>query len=207
MTNYAITDGDAVVLGPASWSNDALRKRAGLRGNGIPPETPYPIPGTNEVLREVVYPDATGTDDVYSVKVVGAPVRDGDVVSVPSQHQDLSVAEARAAGKAAATAKFREVRAAGTTVGGAQIATDMDAVVELRELASLLEGTEDTQNVVTRSGARLSIDYDTAVALIGANTTHYQSAVNREYALHVAIDAAEDLTELRAIDLDSGWPS
>jgi len=118
----------------------------------------------------------------------------------------MSLADAKARAKEAATAKFRAVRAGGTTINGALISTDQNALVELSEVVALLDGTSDTLNAVTRSGSTLSLDYDTAVALRGAVQAHYKAAVAREAALYAAIDDAEDLTALRNIGLNSGWP-
>lgn len=203
MTEFVIEHDGAVLFGPAPWSPE-FRAETGITNQNAPAVPHILATGT---LREVYQPKPDPAADLYQTVsyAAGTVDKEGRWYLAPSL-EDMSLADAQARAKEAATAKFRAVRAGGTTINGALISTDQNALVELSEVVEVLDGTSDTLNAVTRSGSTLSLDYDTAVALRGAVRAHYKAAVAREAALYAAIDGAGSLTALRDIDISSGWP-
>ncbi len=134
-----------------------------------------------------------------------APNWNGSAWVVPSK----SVAERKTWLKAKATEKFREMRDAGTTYSGTPISTTHDAIVELREGLEKINSTmpAGTINVVTRSGAKLTLGSVNTHQIITAIQDYVADCQEREHALHTAIDAAADHAALDAIDINSGWPT
>lgn len=204
MTQFVIEHEGVALFGPAPWSPQ-FRAETGI-ANKDAPAVPHAL--ATGTLREVYRPEPSPAADLYQTVsyAAGTVDEEGRWYLAPSV-SDMSLADAKARAKEAATAKFRAVRAGGTTINGALISTDQNALVELSEVVEVLDGTSDTLDVVTRSGSSLSLDYDTAVALRGAVRAHYKAAVEREAALYAAIDGAGSLTALRDIDIDSGWPT
>jgi hypothetical protein len=110
-----------------------------------------------------------------------------------------------------ATEQFRQHRKAGTsvTIGGQAVVieTDSDAQLELARVAERLAGTSNTLNVVTRRGAKLTLDATTAAAARDAAAAYYEACVTREYELHDEIDRQTSKRGVADIDVTSGWPS
>jgi hypothetical protein len=53
----------------------------------------------------------------------------------------------------------------------------------------------------------VELTLDQLVAIAGAIAEHVQACFSRERALHEAVDAAQSVAELAALDIESGWPN
>lgn len=137
--------------------------------------------------------------------------KSGTVITETRTVQDFALEDAKAAHKVAATTQFRFHRDAGIDLdlgaGAFVVATTHDARQELAAVAARLASSGGTQAAVTRGGLAVQISAAAAAAMLAAVDDHHAAVNAREYALYEAIDAAEDVAAVRAIDVAAGWPA
>jgi hypothetical protein len=127
---------------------------------------------------------------------------------------DFTLAERKAALKAAVTSRRWEVETGGIVLSGAAIATDPGTQAKLSGALQLVQG-DDTRILDWKAESGwIQIDADTVTAIARAVGLHVQACFSREKALHAAIDAAEDGAALALIDPVTGsidgvgsWPA
>ncbi len=92
----------------------------------------------------------------------------------------------------------------------------------LQDGTRVLTGIEDQNRIATsiqgmRDAGKVSVDFkaasgwvtltlDQLVAVSTAIVAHVEACFSNERALHEAIDACTDVSELEAIDINAGWP-
>lgn len=96
----------------------------------------------------------------------------------------------------------------GTVVNGVPIRTDVGSQGKIADAIALLErdtalGAVDFE---AQPGVWVSLDLSALTAIGIAVGRHVQAAYTRSRALHEAIEAAETLEALDAIDITAGWP-
>jgi hypothetical protein len=117
-----------------------------------------------------------------------------------------------AAVKAAALDRLAERRwiaeEAGTTVGGMPLATDR--VTQGKLTAVYFKALSDPEFTIPNwklgPGTFVTLDATAIVAAGDAMRAHVQLCFDNEAAIAAAIEAAEDLATVAAIDLEEGWP-
>lgn len=129
------------------------------------------------------------------------------------------VAARKAAMRAAATAKFREVVAAGKVIGGVKVDLTAEGFERLGQAHAALAAGAGPIKAVTVRGGRIDLpDAATCASVIAAARAHYLAAAGTERALYDAVDAAADHAALDLIDVAAGtvavageptggWPS
>jgi hypothetical protein len=144
----------------------------------------------------------------YQEYTPGNLVLSGGVVTAHWVATDIPVESARAAARAVlATIRFAK-ETGGVLVGGTPVATDRDSQTKL--IAARINAKEDdtyTVNWKADNGSFVQINAATMIAIADAVSAHIQACFDREAVLSAAISAATTTAEVRAIDLNSGWPS
>lgn len=133
-----------------------------------------------------------------------------------------SVAARKAAMRAAATARFREIVAAGKIIGGVTIDLTSEGFERLSQAHAALSAGSGPISAVTVRGGRIDLpDASTAATVIAAGRSYYLAAAATERVLYDAVDdvaddadpteghAALDLIDVEAgtVDGEGGWPS
>lgn len=125
------------------------------------------------------------------------------------------VAERQSEMKAAATAKFRAIVAAGKVIGGVTVDLTSEGFERLGQAHAALVAGSGAINALTVRGKPIDLpDAATAAGVIGAARSHYLAAAKTERDLYDAVDDAADHAALDLIDVDAGtvdgaggWPS
>jgi hypothetical protein len=140
-------------------------------------------------------------------KTGGLTFADG-VVSEAVEDMPLGVAKARLKEQAAQRSRTERIAGTTLTVSGSSVplATDWEAESSVQGVITYL-GASGVLEAVTRSGHVLRWTPALAVAALSAIHYHHAAVHAREAEIVKAIDAASDLDELTAIDINSGWPS
>ncbi|MGV6876803.1 DUF4376 domain-containing protein, partial [Pseudochelatococcus sp. B33] len=114
----------------------------------------------------------------------------------------------RAALADAVREKRWEVETGGTIVNSVPIRTDVGSQGKIADAVALLERDLDltTVDFEAQPGIWVSLDLPMLTAIGIAVGRHVQAAYSRSRALHEAIEAAESIEALEAIDIQSGWP-
>ena len=206
-TRYVVEKNGAAALGPSPWVPAFRQKRSTLKVNKNPPACPFDL-GDGETLREVKYQAVTPLA-YQEVEHTGQNSVDGDGFWVIGREaENINLPAAKAEAKAKATENFKTARDGGMTATIGQTKIEVNTSTEAwTEINAALEVTGGGSSVkfVTRAGMSVLANNSEVQAMKSAVKDHRQAAQVNEYDLYAAIDAAADLTELRAIDLDSGW--
>jgi hypothetical protein len=179
------------------------------------PNCPDDVAGKGEAVEEVIPP--TLGDDEILLPVANEHRAAGRLVDgkwrVQQAKRTLTpeeIAEAFDIKKqnklAELSSEFSVRRNSGVTVSGHLFATTNDGHQELKALKDRLDRVGGTQKAVTRAGDMIEADATQATAIFIAVDDYIAACWSREYDLRVAINAAANATELKAIDITSGWP-
>lgn len=201
--------------GEGKWTRvvllDTLAKRLAPLVNGASNFKP------GWVLLEVVDIKPTpGTGEVLS------PTHDGGVADIVNGTMTYTwttefapIADRKQAMKDRATARSREVIAAGKSINGIVIDLSAEGFERLNQAKAAIAGGYGQIIAVTKSKEPIDLPNEAAVdAVITAARAHYLDAVKIERQLYDAIDAAADQSALSAIDVEAGtggdaagWPA
>lgn len=168
------------------------------------------------VVNETTVESVILADDDFSLpdRIVatipdGVPVTrgwtyDGEQFAAP----EASVDSARLSKLVALADRRWQAETAGIIVGGAPIRTDERSTAKIT--AAYVKASQDPGFTVrwkVDTGFFVSLDAEAIISIGDAVTAHVQACFDNEDVLTTAILAAEDLTALDAIDIESGWPS
>ena len=96
----------------------------------------------------------------------------------------------------------------GTAVDGTAIATDRTTQDKL--IAGYIKATADDTYAIADwkfgQGAFGALNAATIIAAANAVEAHVQACFTNEATLSASIMAATDMTELEAVDIETGWP-
>lgn len=140
--------------------------------------------------------DETGT--AYLEQVV-TPLTDAETAA--------GLAGAKAVLRGAVAARRYMAETGGVTV--ADVPIDTSRASQALIAAAALQATLDANGSIrwkAADGAFHTLDAATILNVATAVRAHVQAAFDREAALVEAIAAASDLANLRAIDIEAGWP-
>lgn len=150
-----------------------------------------------------------GIDDDFHIPTDTGPIWTGSIVTRTLGSKNRSLSDAKGRLKARLTETFVERRDSGVVVmlgsNSILIDTSIAAQQEVGTLVRRLERVGGYQAVRTRSGSILSVDLTTAKEILNAIEDHIANIWNNEATLGSSIDAATDIAQLKAIDLDNGW--
>ena len=172
--------------------------------------------GRKAVINETTVESVILADDDFSLpdRIVatvpdGVPVTrgwtyDGEQFAAP----EASVDSARLSKLVALAERRWQAETGGTTVGGVPIRTDRESTAKIT--AAYVQASANPAFSVrwkVDTGIFVTLDAATIISIGDAVTAHVQACFDNEDVLTTAILAAEDLTALDAIDIESGWPS
>ncbi|MGA1856912.1 DUF4376 domain-containing protein [Azospirillum sp. 11R-A] len=125
--------------------------------------------------------------------------------------EPIPLDELKTARKDAATAKRYEVETGGILVAGTTIRTDRESqgmITGAYGLArDMLTGSVPTAPIDFKgAGGWAEISPSVMVDIGRAVGLHVQACFRAERQLHKAIDAAQDVTAVLAVDIAEGWP-
>lgn len=134
---------------------------------------------------------------------------DGSKPTITKGAVDLDLDEAKAFAISKAADKRWAVEVGGTYLGQAFIDTSRETRANL--VHHNMKALDDDTHVVTnwKVGPGVFTDLNAALIIAATNLveSHVQAAYDNEAALVGQIVAAADLDALRAIDIETGWPS
>lgn len=172
--------------------------------------------GRKAVINETTVESVILADDDFSLpdRIVatvpdGVPVTkgwtyDGEQFAAP----EASVDSARLSKLVALAERRWQAETGGTTVGGVPIRTDRESTAKIT--AAYVQASANLAFSVrwkVDTGIFVTLDAEAIISIGDAVTAHVQACFDNEDVLTTAILAAEDLTALDAIDIESGWPS
>jgi hypothetical protein len=203
-------ENDGNVTFQGSWTR-RLQEMTGLLGNKQPPLPHATSVGT---LRAVEY--VKPSLQAYQREGAESGELDGDVWKITVSATDLSLEQATAQALSEIAATRYAVETGGVIVSGKFYSTDRDSQAAIaratgtvswkccatvtRDIEQLDGSTVAT--VCVSSPEFASSDMD---AVKNAVANHVAAAYAREAALMTAINAADSVAALRAIDLTAGW--
>lgn len=158
------------------------------------------------ILRDVLVPPALGADEVRGA-LGDTPVVDMGNLTATWTYGVVAkpVAARKAAMLAAATAKFREVVAAGKVIGGVNVDLTAEGFERLGQAHAALTAGSGPIKAVTVRGGRIDLpDATTCASVIAAARGHYLAAAETERAIYDAVDTAADHAALDLIDVTAG---
>ena len=165
----------------------------------------------HETALPVEYPDISDVDRVtHSVRQ--KPVHEwevhGDKVVVAYSIKAYDMAEQKSLAKDRLRGQRKQAEASGIEVEGMDIRTDEGSQSRLSGLVAtvLADETADNFDFEARPGHWVTLDRDMVLQVSKAVSNHVQAAFTRQRELEAEIDAAEDMHDLRHIDLNAGWP-
>ena len=205
-------ENDGNVTYQGSWTR-RLQEITGLLGNKQPPLPHATAAGT---LRAVEYVKPTLL--AYQRDGAESGALDGDVWKVTVSAQDLSLDQSKALALQEIASRRYGVETGGVIVAGKFYSTDRDSQSAIarssgtvawkccatvtRDIKQLDGSTVST--VCVGAAEFVNTDMDAVKAAV---TAHVAAAYAREAALMTAINAADSVAALRAIDLTAGWAS
>tara|TARA_Y100000401_G_scaffold54239_1_gene42613 strand:- start:3160 stop:3804 length:645 start_codon:yes stop_codon:yes gene_type:complete len=193
-----------------SW-NGRLQEMLGLIGNRQP-TLPFTTPlGT---LRNVEYVRASL--DAFQRSGTEAGAVSGNVWKINVAAKDIDLATAKQIARDKIAAKRYEVETGGVIANSKYYSTDRDsqsAIARATGTVSWKAAATVVKDVVQEDESTVKTTFisdpefvDTDMdALKSAVATHVANAYAKEKELLTAINAADDVTALRQIDLTSGW--
>lgn len=116
-----------------------------------------------------------------------------------------SLDDVKAEKLAALAAKRYEVEVGGTTLNGTPI--DTDRATQSKLIAARIKAKEDPLYTVNwkMSGGFMTLDATTIITVADLVHDHVQAAFSNEAALSDAINNATTVSEVLAIDIETGW--
>lgn len=196
-----IEQNEAILHGPARW--DVLAEHVGLRGNALPAlphETEHGTVRAYVETRPSLGAWQAHGEPTEGVNAEGAWEKVWPVVDMP-----LEQAKAKALSTLADIRWQHEV--GGTMLGDWPIQTDRET--RANYLAGVLTGqTDPTFEAQWKlmDGNFVTFSAETFQQAMGAVLTHVADCFAVEEVKAGQIKAATTVDELRAIDLDTGWP-
>jgi len=205
-------ENDGAVSYQGSWTR-RLQEMTGLVGNKQPP---LPHPTSAGTLRAVEYVKpsllAYQRDGAESAQL------SGDVWKITVSASDLSLDQAKALALQEIASRRYGVETGGVIVAGKFYGTDRDSQSAIARASGTVSwkcnGTvtrdieqEDGSSVSTVCVAAPEFADSDMDAVKTAVANHVAAAYAREAALMAAINAADSVAALRAIDLTAGWAS
>ena len=205
-------ENDGAVSFQGSWTR-RLQEMTGLVGNKQPP---LPHPTSAGTLRAVEYVKPSLL--AYQREGSESGALDGDVWKITVSASDLSLDQAKAQALSEIAQTRFNVETGGVIVAGKFYGTDRDSQSAIARASGTVSwkcnGTvtrdieqEDGSSVSTVCVAAPEFADSDMDAVGTAVTAHVADAYARESALMAAINAADSVTALRAIDLTAGWAS
>lgn len=156
-----------------------------------------------------VYTPATvrETLDDYQDLDSGTLTFDGTTVTVTYAAVDLSLERAKEQALSDIASKRYDVEVGGVDLNGTVVSTDRES--QNKYIAVRIIAKEDPAYTVTWKTLNgfVTLDATSIISIADGVRNHVQSCYDREAELAALIDGAADLTELRTIDLDAGWPA
>lgn len=140
---------------------------------------------------------------------ISAPEKVGDEYQMTKPAVDMTLEEA----KADALARVRSTRKAketgGVSVLGAPMRTDEGTQAKISGAIQLFENDPSLKWIdwETQPGNFTQIDKVTLIKFGVAIGRHVQACFSRSKELSEAVNACETVADIRALDLDAGWPS
>ena len=203
-------ENDGNVTYQGSWTR-RLQEMTGLLGNKQPPLPHVTAAGT---LREVEYVKPTLL--AYQKDGAESGEINGDLWKITVAAADLSLDQAKAQALNEITNTRYGVETGGVIVGGKFYSTDRDSQASIARASGTVSwkcnGTV-TRDIEQADGSTVStvcvaapefVDSDMD-AVKSAVANHVAACYAREAALMSAINAADSVSALRAIDLTAGW--
>ncbi len=119
--------------------------------------------------------------------------------------QELEIDLARGTMKERITTTHRDlIRNGRVEFAGSTLSTHNDAYSELEKAAARAERAPF--KAVTRAGDLIALDLPTARDALAAVDAYRNACVDQEALLYSLVDQATSVSELRSIDIQSGWP-
>ena len=175
------------------------------RPRRISPTKPHPT------ALPVEYPDIFNVDrvthEVRQEPIHKWTVKSDRVIVVYSIRQyDVETQKSEAIGRARQRRQKAEV--SGITVNGIDIRTTPNSQARVAGLMTtvLADDQADNFDFEHQPAQWVTIDRATAFAIGKAVSDHVQAGFTRQRQLQSDIEAAQDMYDLQAIDLNSGWP-
>ena len=200
-------ENDGAVLYQGSWTR-RLQDMVGLAGNAQPQLPHSTAVGTLRAV-EIVKPSlqAYQRDGGESGELAG------DVWKITVTAKDLSLDQAKSQALSDIAATRYVVETGGVIVSDKFFSTDRDSQAAIARAsgtvawkcnATVTRNIDDVDTVCTSAPEFASSDMDAVKPAVAA---HVAAAYAREAALMTAINAADSVAALRAIDLTAGWAS
>ena len=206
-------ENDGAVSFQGSWTRQ-LQEMVGLLGNKQPP-LPYATAAGTLRAVEIVKPSLLA----YQRDGSESGALDGDVWKITVSAEDLSLEQAKAQALSEVASTRYAVETGGVIVSGKFYSTDRDSQAAIaratgtvnwkcnatvtRDMQQQLDGPT-VATVCVGAAEFVDSDMDAVGAAVAA---HVAAAYAREAALMTAINAADSVAALRAIDLTAGWAS
>ena len=206
-------ENDGAVSFQGSWTRQ-LQEMVGLLGNKQPP-LPYATAAGTLRAVEIVKPSLLA----YQRDGSESGALDGDVWKITVSAEDLSLEQAKAQALSEIASTRYAVETGGVIVSGKFYSTDRDSQSAIaratgtvswkcnatvtRDMQQQLDGPT-VATVCVGAAEFVDSDMDAVGAAVAA---HVAAAYAREAALMTAINAADSVAALRAIDLTAGWAS
>ena len=207
-----VLEQDGNVTFQGSWTR-RLQELTGLLGNKQPP---LPHPTSAGTLRVVEYVKPTLL--AYQKDGAESAQLSGDVWKVTVSAQDLSLDHAKAQALNEIANTRYGVETGGVIVSGKFYGTDRDSQAAIARATGTVSwkcNATVTRDIEQEDGSTVATACVSAVefadsdmdAVGTAVTAHVAAAYAREAELMAAVNAADSVSALRAIDLTSGWAS
>ena len=203
-------ENDGAVLYQGSWTR-RLQEMTGLLGNKQPPLPHATAAGTLRAV-EIVKPSL----QAYQREGAESGELSGDVWKITVAAKDLSLDQAKAQALSEIAQTRFSVETGGVIVGGKFYSTDRDSQASIARAGGTVSwkcaGTV-TRDIKKLDGSSVStvcvaapefVDSDMD-AVKTAVAAHVAACYAREAALMSAVNAADSVSALRAIDLTAGW--
>jgi hypothetical protein len=205
-------ENDGAVSFQGSWTR-RLQEMTGLLGNKQPPLPHVTAVGT---LREVEYVKPSLL--AYQRDGSESGALDGDVWKITVSASDLSLDQSKALALQEIASRRYGVETGGVIVAGKFYGTDRDSQAAIARASGTVSWkccATVTRDIEQADGSTVSTvcisspefansDMDAVKTAVAA---HVAAAYTREAELMTAINAADSVAALRAIDLTAGWAS
>ena len=206
-------ENDGAVSFQGSWTRQ-LQEMVGLLGNKQPP-LPYATAAGTLRAVEIVKPSLLA----YQRDGSESGALDGDVWKITVSAEDLSLEQAKAQALSEIASTRYAVETGGVIVSGKFYSTDRDSQSAIARATGTVSWkcnatvTRDMQQqldgptVATVCVGAIEFADSDMDAVKTAVADHVAAAYAREAELMTAINAADSVAALRAIDLTAGWAS
>ncbi len=205
-------ENDGVVLYQGSWTR-RLQEMTGLLGNKQPPLPHATAAGTLRVV-EYVKPSLLA----YQCDGAESAQLSGDVWKITVAAQDLSLKQAKAQALNSIADRRHATETSGVVVAGKYYSSDRHSQAAIARASGTVSWkccatvTRDIKQEDGSTVATVCVStpqfVDSDMDAVGtAVATHVATSYAREAELMTAVNAADSVAALRAIDLTAGWAS